>query len=173
VLNNPVRYVDPLGLECTAAPWDWDDCEDDAEEWVDDNVVEPAAEWVEDNVVRPAASATADFLSDPENVTSVVQIGAGAVMAATCPTSFVVIPNTGVCVAAGAVYGGATVAKFYLADSTHERIIVGVTGAFGVWPWPTPWGHILAGFSGALDALAFPTPAYSPTSFPVGGYRKE
>jgi RHS repeat-associated protein len=26
VLNNPVRYVDPMGLKCTGAPWDWGDC---------------------------------------------------------------------------------------------------------------------------------------------------
>jgi len=149
VVNNPVRFMDPLGLECTPAPWDWGECEDKAEEWVGNNVVEPVAR------------ATADFLSDPENVASVVQVVSGYGIQLTCPTV-----ETGVgavvCGVSIVAYVGATGAKAYMAESREEMWTTTVTGGIGfVTAYKDiggAWGYSLAGLSGLLDA-SVPTPA--------------
>jgi RHS repeat-associated protein len=45
VMSNPTRYIDPLGLECSAAPWDWGDCVGEAADKTEDVLTKPVNDF--------------------------------------------------------------------------------------------------------------------------------
>jgi RHS repeat-associated protein len=134
VLNNPALYRDPYGYWPSLGDV-WDKTKD-------------------------VAGAAADFVTDPDNIVSGVQMVSGVVMVGTCSGG--VAP---VCVVSAGVYTGASVAKILMADNLPEQIVVGGTAVLGYANIPLGgvWGVVIAGLSDlAEDLVANPGVAYAP-----------
>ena len=96
VYGDPVNSIDPSGLDCSPAPWDWGSCASDAASWVNSNVVQP----VYNNVIQPAASWVANNSGTLLHVASVA-----AIVGVACGLGIVTAETT--CVIAGGVAVGA------------------------------------------------------------------
>jgi len=159
--NNPVRFVDPYGLDLCETVGGLFGKKKDCKEVGEG--IKQGAEAV-GGAIQQGAEAVGEFLSDPENVASVVQGVAGVTMYISCGSA-ALLPSAAVCGVSIVAYGAASVAKVYFVDSTHERVIAGVTGFIGAIPASGFAGKLLAASSGALDALASPSPAYSADAY--------
>jgi RHS repeat-associated protein len=114
--GNPANLVDPTGLCSKWPPSEYKDC------------VRKAAEKAAE-VAKDTAVAAAGWLSNPDNLALAAQTAAGFTMTMTCGPQAVWAPSAGACIAAAAVYIGATDWQMYRAGFNAGAACIGVTSS--------------------------------------------
>lgn len=106
--------------------------------------------------MKDAGKGAANYLSDPGNLANIGQIVGGVTIALACTTP---TPAVVACAVGLTIYIYASAFEVAAADSTCERIVAGGTSAVGLFTGGL--GKVLAGLSGAADAVACPSPVYA------------